>query len=93
MGDTVSREVMSNFVHNNNSIVYNKSETEYDFKNYFREQASLHNINLSNETNYETFNEIISLNLLSYFKFLILNILLLFVYFQFENLFFLALIL
>ena len=59
MGDTVSREVMSNFVHNNNSIVYNKSETEYDFKNYFREQASLHNINLSNETNYETFNEII----------------------------------
>ena len=32
MGDTVSREVMSNFVHNNNSIVYNKSETEYDFR-------------------------------------------------------------
>ena len=58
MGDTVSREVMSNFVYNNN-IAYNKSETEYDFKNYFRKQASVHNINLSNETNYETFNEII----------------------------------
>ena len=59
MGDTVSREVMSNFVHNNNNIAYNQSETEYDFENYFREQASLHDINLSNETNYETFNEII----------------------------------
>ena len=59
MGDTVSREVMSNFVHNNNNIAYNQSETEYDFENYFREQASLHDINLSNETNNKTFNEII----------------------------------
>ena len=59
MGDTVSREVMSNFVHNNNNIAYNQSETAYDFKNYFREQASLHDINLSNETNNKTFNEII----------------------------------
>ena len=58
MGDTVSREVMSNFVHNNNNIAYNQSETEYDFENYFREQASLHDINLSNETNNKTFNEI-----------------------------------
>ena len=59
MGSTVSKETMSNFVANNNEIAYNCSETEEEYIYYFKKEATYHGIDMTNEDNIKTLNDIL----------------------------------
>ena len=59
MGSSVSKETMSNFVANNNEIAYNCSETEEEYIYYFKKEATYHGIDMTDEDNIQTLNDIL----------------------------------
>ena len=58
-GNTVSKEAINKYVIENYEVAYNYSDTFYDFKNYFRKHALDNRINLDNEINNESLNEVL----------------------------------
>ena len=58
-GNTVSKEAINKYVIENYEVAYNYSDTSYDFKNYFRKHALDNGINLDNEINDESLNEVL----------------------------------
>ena len=59
MGNPVSKETIYKYVIKNYEVAYNYSDTFYDFKNYFRKHALDNGINLDNEINDESLNEVL----------------------------------
>ena len=59
MGTPVSKETIYKYVIENYEVAYNYSDTFYDFKNYFRKHALDNRINLDNEINNESLNEVL----------------------------------
>ena len=59
MGNPVSKETIYKYVIENYEVAYNYSDTFYDFKNYFRKHALDNGINLDNEINDESLNEVL----------------------------------
>ena len=59
MGNPVSKETNYKYVIENYEVAYNYSDTFYDFKNYFRKHALDNGINLDNEINDESLNEVL----------------------------------
>ena len=59
MGSTVSPETMGNYVSRNIENAYENSNTERDFINYFKREAEEQGIDLTNEDNENTLDEIL----------------------------------
>ena len=59
MGSPVSKETIYKYVIENYEVAYNYSDTFYDFKNYFRKHALDNRIDLDNEINNESLNEVL----------------------------------
>ena len=68
MGKTVSKEEINRFVIDNYEVAYHNSETSYDFKEYFRNQAINNNIDLDDSTNDERLEDVLDSHISNFEK-------------------------